>query len=223
MTTESNATRPRDAASDAVPDAPRPRPSRRPPGRLALVPRARAAAGHARSSSASALALLSARGTSEHLDPSSYEPEGSRALATLLRAEGVDVHEVRTVAEAEAASPRNTTLLITAPDLAPGVRWTAWRAARRHRPDRARLGGPGGRSRPGLARAGWSGRKPRAPHCGLPAAAAAGEAHLGGITYSVVATATGRGSQASVLCYPADDGGSLAGPASSPSSARASR
>jgi hypothetical protein len=156
------------------------------------------------------LALLSARGTTGRLDPSSYEPEGSRALAALLRAEGVAVHEVRTVADAEAASGRNTTLLITDPAMVPAAALA--RLAERHADTVLIAPGPPALEAfaPGLAPSGQADVKRRAPQCGLPAAVAAGQADLGGIAYSVVATATGRGSEASVLCYPTQDGGTLA-------------
>ncbi|MGQ0632020.1 MAG: DUF4350 domain-containing protein [Sporichthyaceae bacterium] len=68
------------------------------------------------------LALLSARGTAGRLDPESYEPDGSRALAQLLRAEGVRITVARTLAQAVSAtttSSATTTVLITDPALVP--------------------------------------------------------------------------------------------------------
>lgn len=156
------------------------------------------------------LALLSARGTTGHLDPASYEPEGSRALAALLRAEGVSVQEVRTFAEAEAAAGRNTTLLVTEPALVPDDALV--RLAERHADTVLIAPGPPALKAfaPGLVPSGTGDVKRRAPKCGLPAAVAAGEARLGGVTYTVIATPTGRGSAAAALCYPTDDGATLA-------------
>ncbi len=156
------------------------------------------------------IALLSARGTSGRLDPSSYEPEGSRALAQLLRAEGVTVRELRTVGAAEDAARAATTLLITDPDLIPprSLDRLAGKAAS------TVLVAPGQDAlaafAPRLAVTGTADVERRAPGCGLPAATAAGDADLGGLTYSTLATPTGQESGASVLCYQDDGGGTLA-------------
>ncbi|NAZ84466.1 DUF4350 domain-containing protein, partial [Kineococcus sp. R8] len=67
------------------------------------------------------LALTAPRTTRDDLAPTSVAPGGSRALAQVLRAEGVEVQEVRTFAAAGRAvrerGAATTTLLVTGPDL----------------------------------------------------------------------------------------------------------
>ncbi|MFD2471254.1 DUF4350 domain-containing protein [Amycolatopsis silviterrae] len=67
-----------------------------------------------------ALAIVLSRGdqTSGELEPGSYEPRGSHALAHLLEQQGVQVRAVHTLAEAREAADSGT-LLITDPQLVP--------------------------------------------------------------------------------------------------------
>jgi hypothetical protein len=142
------------------------------------------------------LAVLAGRGATGQLDPESYEPAGSRAVAQLLRAEGVDVHVARTVADARAASA-GATMVVTHPQLLPPDQLE--RAT-----DRAAaivLIQPAGDS---LAAVGsdlvpvrQDGVKERDPACTLPPAARAGRAQVGGVEYALPGP-PGR----ALFCYP---------------------
>jgi len=110
-----------------------------------------------------ALVIVLSRGdqTFGVLEPGSYEPTGSRAVAELLRGQGVQLEVVRTAAEARSAAS-GATVLVTNPDLV--------------LPDRLE-GLPGARSEDTV------GLDVRSPDCTNAAAVAAGDARVGGITY----------------------------------------
>ncbi|WP_051116299.1 DUF4350 domain-containing protein [Amycolatopsis nigrescens] len=137
-----------------------------------------------------ATVLLSGERASGDLEPTSYEPNGAHALATLLAEQGVRVQTVRTMAEAEKATGERVTLLVTAPDLVEPGRL----AGLRNRAGSAVLVEPSQRVLDGLL-PGLRATSPvpvqaRPPGCADPVAAAAGDAVLGGMRY-----------QAPVTCY----------------------
>lgn len=133
------------------------------------------------------------------LDPRATDEPGSRAVAELLRARGVEVTLVRSAVRAASAGP-DATLLVTFPDrLAP----SQLAAVARSRADLV-LVAPGARAltelAPGIEPAGTAPVQQRPAHCALPAARAAGSADTGGRSYR-----TDHGSR----CYPADGGSAL--------------
>ncbi|WP_410568971.1 DUF4350 domain-containing protein [Amycolatopsis sp. cmx-4-61] len=144
--------------------------------------------------------LLLGRGEQAHgaLEPGSYEPAGAHALVKLLKDQGVDVRTARTAAEADSEVGEETTLLVTAPDLAPAKQFDALR----ERAADVVLVTPGERtlhdSLPLVQQAGLSGVGTLPPQCTVAAAVAAGEATLGGIGYA---------SPGARSCYPGEDGG----------------
>ncbi|MET8999570.1 DUF4350 domain-containing protein [Amycolatopsis sp. NPDC004169] len=144
--------------------------------------------------------LLLGRGEQAYggLEPGSYEPGGAHALVKLLKDQGVDVRTVRTAAEADAETGDGATLLVTAPDVAPGARFDALRERAADvvlvtpgevtLRDSLPLVHPAGRSEVGTL----------SPRCTVAAAVAAGDATLGGIGYA---------SPGARSCYPGEDGG----------------
>lgn len=149
-----------------------------------------------------ALAVLAGRGATGQFDPESYEPAGSRAAAQLLRAEGVDVHIVRTVAEARAAAP-GATVLVTHPLLLPPDQLERATAPAAGvvliQPSPDSLQAIGSNLLPLLK----DDVNERQPGCTLPAAARAGEADVGGIEYARVEQ---RGTaEPLTLCYRPDE------------------
>ncbi|GAB2753821.1 DUF4350 domain-containing protein [Amycolatopsis magusensis] len=151
---------------------------------------------------AGVLALVIIRGDEgarEELHPDSYAPDGGRALAQLLRAQGVRVDQVDTFDEARSAT--GATLLIARPDLLPPERLVELR-------DRARqlvlVGAQGpavGAVLPGTEVAGITEVQNRQPECPLSAAVAAAEATSGGVRYE-----PGDGV---LSCYPDGEAGTL--------------
>ncbi|RJK95402.1 DUF4350 domain-containing protein [Vallicoccus soli] len=151
------------------------------------------------------LALLRTGGSAGLLDPGATDRAGSRALAELLRAQGVEVRVTRTTsATVGAVGERGaTTVLVTQPDLL-----TAEQVRRVGRTGADLvLVAPTGPAldllAPGLAVVGEGGEDARGPGCGLPVAQRAGSAEVDGAAY-------GRGGpvgQPLALCYPAADGG----------------
>ncbi len=143
------------------------------------------------------LALVASRQRSGLLDPRAYDPAGSRALAQLLTAEGVQVHLVTTLTEAQAAAAPDTTLLIARPELLPPDRLERLRDTSRQ----LVLVAPGPEALQALAPAvtlrDSAEVRDRAPGCALPLATAAGDADLGGALYQ--ARAEDGGGVA--LCY----------------------
>lgn len=144
------------------------------------------------------LAVLAGRGATGQLDAESYEPAGARAIAELLRDEGVDVHVARTVADARAASG-GATMLVTHPRLLPPDQLD--RATGRAaaivlvQADSNSLLAVGSDLVPLLR----EDVEDREPGCDLPAAARAGRAAVGGVEYGRIEA---RGSaDALTLCY----------------------
>jgi hypothetical protein len=130
------------------------------------------------------LVLVLSRGdqTSGQLEPGSYEPGGSRALAQLLGRQGVDVHPAHTIDEARHQVDGGT-LLVTAPDLVPGNGLAELRRRVAHLvliapgPDALRAVLP-------TVTAGGSGDvRTLEPDCTVGSAVAAGSASLGGARY----------------------------------------
>ncbi|GGT03136.1 DUF4350 domain-containing protein [Nonomuraea spiralis] len=139
------------------------------------------------------------RGPSRYLDPADTSLAGSKALAELLRARGVQVDRVDSVeAAAGKAASGDRLLLITDMTYAdehrlaqvpgdrlivgdlPGLNVLAPEARTRREPSRVRS---------------------RDPLCGLPAATRAGSAYVGGLVLN--------GPQGAAACYPAGEGYSL--------------
>ncbi|GAA4549401.1 DUF4350 domain-containing protein [Amycolatopsis samaneae] len=130
------------------------------------------------------LVLLLSRGdqTTGALEPGSYEPQGARALAKLLGAEGVDVRAAHTFDEAS-GSLGNATLLVTRPDLVPPGKLAELRDRSAH----VVLVAPGPETLfgllPGVHPAGTGEVRALGPDCTVGAAVAAGEATMGGLRY----------------------------------------
>jgi hypothetical protein len=127
--------------------------------------------------------VLSATGPGGRLDPDSYTPGGSRAVAELLRARGVPVERVDTLEAVAAADGAGTTVVVPFPQ---GL-------ARSELEQLAGLSGAlvvVGAEQPALdaldvpVQAGSPVEvERRQPACALPAAERAGEVELGGTTY----------------------------------------
>lgn len=154
-----------------------------------------------------ALAIALAQSGAQHgrLDPRSADPQGSRALAELLKGRGVSTRVVTTLAEARAATGPDTTLLVAVPDaVAPGGR-SALRQSSADSGGRTVLVAPLASAEalvPGTTVHPASGASDLAPSCALPAAVRAGSLSRGGLTYSTTAPGAER-------CYPASDGATL--------------
>lgn len=136
-----------------------------------------------------ALAAVAGGAPSGLLDPRAADPSGGRAVASLLRGEGVTVDLVRTSAAMQASAHAGDTLFVAAPDLLVA---SQARAVRDSGADLV-LAGTGAPERfvRGVTVTGPSGTGTRAPGCALPAATRAGNADAGGIAYSVDATKAG--------------------------------
>lgn len=130
-------------------------------------------------------AIFAGRQQAGLLDPAATTSEGSRALAELLRDEGVDVVAVDTIADAEAAVGPGTTLFVTVPDRLPAGRLDDLVS----RASTAVLVEPTAvvldTVLPAVTDAGRAEVASREPGCDLPAARAAGSAHAGGVTYDI--------------------------------------
>lgn len=133
------------------------------------------------------------------LDPDDTSLRGSKALAELLRARGVTVDRVESAAQAKALGG-DRLLLITDAVLADPAELASIpgdRVVLAPDPYTLETLAPGVRPVPGqLAR-----ERSRDPECGLPAATAAGSAHIGGLAMTAPPGGTG--------CYPANDGWTL--------------
>ncbi|MFI8822184.1 DUF4350 domain-containing protein [Streptomyces sp. NPDC053431] len=149
------------------------------------------------------IVLATARSTGHHglLDPRSADPYGSRAVAELLKAQGVTVDVAETLTEATAATGADTTLLVTAPDLLTPVQQSTLHAAMTGSAGRTVLLGAGVSSldtlAPGLDTATSTAVEPLQPACTLPAATRAGSVDLGGERYDT-------GTTAADACYLSD-------------------
>ncbi|WP_179956782.1 DUF4350 domain-containing protein [Amycolatopsis anabasis] len=134
-----------------------------------------------------AVFLVLVRGDADHgaLEPGAADPQGSRALAKLLEAQGVRIETARTAGDAERAltGPGGATLLVTAPDLVDPPRL----AGLRQRAAETVLIAPNQPTldavRPGTRVVGSSEVSVRSPDCTIAAAVAAGDAVLGGTRY----------------------------------------
>ncbi|MEU5402076.1 DUF4350 domain-containing protein [Streptomyces sp. NPDC005963] len=145
-------------------------------------------------------AALRSDGSRGVLDPRSAEPLGSRAIAELLDDRGVSTQVVTTLDEATAAAGRDTTLLVTSPDMLTDEQQQALYFATDPSGGRTLLLAPGPESvitlAPGV-HTNTAGRvAPKAPQCTFPAARRAGTADLGGRSYTTGTTAGFDG------CYP---------------------
>ena len=130
------------------------------------------------------LVLTSGVGRSGSLDPDSYEPSGARALATLLRQQGVDVRRTTDVPSTTDALPAGATIVVSDPTALSALEISDLQGAG------ATLVLPGaapetvaelGVDAPvvGLAR-----QKDREPGCGWGPALAAGTVRTGGFRYA---------------------------------------
>ncbi|MBD0423264.1 DUF4350 domain-containing protein [Streptomyces sp. TRM S81-3] len=151
---------------------------------------------------AGAVAIAVVRSDARHgeLDPRSADPYGSRAVAELLADRGVSTRVVTTLADARAATGRDTTLLVAVPDRLTERQQTELHSATAGSGGRTVLVAPGSASVerlvPGVtADPALSIDSTLSPDCDLPAARRAGTADTGGIRY----TSTGLGADA---CYP---------------------
>ncbi len=140
------------------------------------------------------IGLAQARVVRGELDPDAVDPAGSRALAVLLGNHGVTVRRAATVDEAMPATSA-TVVLVAFPQRLPagGLRRLAGTATRLVliAPDAVALREATGDVLP----TGSAEVTGRAPGCTEPAAVAAGDADLGGRTYSV------RPEAAATSCY----------------------
>ncbi|MEV3931580.1 DUF4350 domain-containing protein [Streptomyces sp. NPDC049944] len=153
-----------------------------------------------------AFAAVRSDGRHGSLDPRSPDPQGSRAVAELLKVRGVSVDVVTSLDEATAAAGPGTTLLVTGPDMLTAHQQRRLHTAAADSAGRTVLIAPGepsvGRLAPGVRAEPH--RRPvtaRPPRCELPAAHRAGTTDMGGIRYTTEREAT--------ACYPADGHASL--------------
>ncbi|MFG2332347.1 DUF4350 domain-containing protein [Streptomyces sp. NPDC048604] len=151
-----------------------------------------------------AIALAAVRSGDHHgrLDPRSADKLGSRAVAELLKGQGITVTPATTLAEVTAAAGPDTTVLVTTPDLlTPRQQRTLSSAV--NGAGRTVLLAPGpaslGTLAPGVTNASAAPVENLQPACDLPAATRAGSVLLGGETY----TSSLPASQTE-LCYPSD-------------------
>ncbi|MFI6248498.1 DUF4350 domain-containing protein [Streptomyces sp. NPDC051016] len=140
---------------------------------------------------AGAVGIAVIRSDSRHgdLDPRSADTYGSRAVAELLADRGVDTRVVTTLADAQAAAGRDTTLLIAVPDLLTPRQQSRLRASTAGSGGRTVLVAAGSTSverlAPGVtADPATSLKSTLNPHCDLAAARRAGSADTGGIRYT---------------------------------------
>jgi hypothetical protein len=128
----------------------------------------------------SVVVVIARGGGGGPLDPGSVEPDGSRALARLLAAQGVHVDVAHTIAEATGA-----TVLITTPDLVPPQRLREIDGDLvLIAPDQDTVDA----ALPGTRLIGETEVTDRHPQCAQHDAAAAGPATMGGLQYRSDAT-----------------------------------
>ncbi|MEU9996771.1 DUF4350 domain-containing protein [Streptomyces sp. NPDC050848] len=136
-----------------------------------------------------------------HLDPRSADPDGSRAVAEILKAQGVTLQVVTTLDDAATAADSDSTLLVTTPDLLTDHQQSTLHRAMTASGGRTVLVGAGATSlgtlAPGVTTATSSSVTVREPSCSLPAAVRAGSVDLGGERYTT-------GLDEATACYPAD-------------------
>ncbi|MFJ8887396.1 DUF4350 domain-containing protein [Streptomyces sp. NPDC102402] len=153
-----------------------------------------------------AFAAVRSDGRHGRLDPRSADPQGSRAVAELLKDRGVSVDVVTTLGEAAAATGHDTTLLVTGPDMLTAHQQRRLHTTAAGSAGRTVLIAPGepslGRLAPGVRPESRGPVTARPPHCALPAARAAGTTDMGGIHYAA-------DEREAIACYPADGLASL--------------
>jgi len=135
-----------------------------------------------------------------YLDPRAADPSGSRAVAQLLRDQGVTVDLVRSTTQLRAADTRGDTLLVTSPDRLVD---SQARAVLDSGADLV-LADPRAPERfvRGVTLRGPTGADARAPGCALPAATRAGTVKADGLDYTVDATGAGVAGGAQIEeCY----------------------
>ncbi|MFF1475982.1 DUF4350 domain-containing protein [Streptomyces sp. NPDC058301] len=148
------------------------------------------------------IALAATRSGDQHgrLDPRSADRYGSRAVAELLKDQGVSTRVATTLDEATRATGPDTTLLVTVPDLLTAAQQRRLHDATTDAGGRTVLLSPGAPSlpvlAPGVREAGSASVSNREPHCSLSPAVRAGSADTGGVRYATDA-------QAGDACYPA--------------------
>ncbi|WP_031076517.1 DUF4350 domain-containing protein [Streptomyces sp. NRRL S-118] len=134
------------------------------------------------------MALVRSGDQHGRLDPRSADPNGSRAVAELLDAQGVTTRVVTTLDEATTAGNADTTVLVTDPDLLTGHQQAALRSAMDAAGGRTVLVAPGRPSldtlAPGVSADSRAPVETRTPQCTLPLAQRAGSAELGGERYA---------------------------------------
>jgi hypothetical protein len=129
------------------------------------------------------IALVRGGNTGGALDPRSVTPDGSRALARLLEAQGVRISLVQNTSEVNATLPGSpATLLITHPERLRPERVTALRS---QAAELVLIAPPASTaSTLGLRVDGENPVEDREPSCSVPAANAAGVATLGGLRFT---------------------------------------
>ncbi|MFF4187834.1 DUF4350 domain-containing protein [Streptomyces sp. NPDC001691] len=134
-----------------------------------------------------ALAALHSDSRHGSLDPRSADQYGSRAVAQLLKDQGVSTRVVTTLDEATASVGPDTTLLVTVPDLLTDAQQHQLRTATADSGARTILLAPTEASlaalTPGVHTESPVPVKPRDPACTQPAALRAGRADTGGVRY----------------------------------------
>ena len=158
-----------------------------------------------------ALAAAPNRGS---LDPRAADRFGSRAVAELLRAEGVDVQLVQTRADASERATGGSTLLVAKPDLLGQSQLDALTRTTADAGADVVLIAPGKDAlaafAPELDSAGEGRATAREPRCGLPAAVAAGAAEVGDRLYLArPQTGATAGAAEITACYPVDEASAL--------------
>ncbi|MEU1487006.1 DUF4350 domain-containing protein [Streptomyces sp. NPDC005752] len=152
------------------------------------------------------LAAVRSGGQHGRLDPRSGDPNGSRAVAELLKDRGVAVDVVTTLAEAAGATGPDTTLLVAGPNMLTTHQQQRLHGAIAGSAGRTVLIAPGGSAVARLVpEVRQEARGPviaRPPRCELPAARAAGTTDMGGALYATDA-------HDAVSCYPDDELASL--------------
>jgi hypothetical protein len=134
-----------------------------------------------------AVAAYSATGPKGTLDPAAYNPDGSHALAALLRNRDVAVRRVETVEAVESRADSTVFVPIAAAFTPDELGHLA------DLPGRVVVVGAAGPSLVALGAAVTDAPvvavERRAPACALPVAARAGDVHIGGITYRATGAA----------------------------------
>jgi hypothetical protein len=146
---------------------------------------------------AGGLALLTPRTSTADLDPASATPAGSRAIAQILRQQGVAVSRVTRSTQLGQAAGSGATVVVVHPELLGPDQFDRLTAL----PGRLVLVEPDATTLSYLARfaqvAGTAPARDTAAGCPDPAAAAAGTARAGGRLYRLAPGAAGA-----VVCYP---------------------